>query len=199
MQKMWYIFLLLHPHPVQLLVGGGCGEGGGSETNPLIGGIEHGVEALEESEPVDEVKTLAAVGSKIVDNEVDAASNSTDVSVEGTGPELTIGSQLEGTLTHKKISRENGVTMQMRGATYSAGDEEQALQACQLCASDAEKAGSAVENTTGCGLVLGECVSSNENKGCACWTVIISTMWSIDQKIGFTHQCRQYQQWWQEC
>ena len=179
MQKMWYIFLLLHPHPVQLLVGGGCGEGGGSETNPLVGGIEHGVEALEESEPVDEVETLAAVGTKIVDNEVDAAGNSTDVGVEGTGPELTIGSQLEGALI-QKISLENGVTMQMKRTTYSAGDEEQALQACQLCASDAEKASGAVENTTSRGLVLGECVGSNENKGCTCWAVIMSTMWSIE-------------------
>lgn len=102
MQKMWYICLLILPHPIQPLVGGGSGEGGGSETDPLVSGIENGVEALEESEPVDEVETLAAVGAKIVDDEVDAASNTADISVEGTGPELTIGSQLEGSLCRRR-------------------------------------------------------------------------------------------------
>lgn len=66
----------------------------------------------------------------------------------------------------KKTSRENGVMAQVRGTTYSAGDKEQALQACQLGASDAEKAGGTIEDTARRGLVFGECVGGNENKGC---------------------------------
>lgn len=39
-----------------------------SETNALVGGIEHGVETLEECVSVDEVETLARVGAPVGDN-----------------------------------------------------------------------------------------------------------------------------------
>ena len=80
------------------LVGSGLGERGSSKTNTLAGGIEDRIEALEEGVNVDEVETLAGVRAKIIDDEVDAASSTTNVGVEGTGPELSVGGQLKGGL-----------------------------------------------------------------------------------------------------
>jgi len=80
------------------LIGSGLGERGGGKTNTLAGGIEDRIEALEEGVTVDEVETLAGVRAKIVDDKVDVASNTTDVGVEGTGPELSVGGQLKGGL-----------------------------------------------------------------------------------------------------
>jgi len=79
----------------QNLIGGGCGEGGGSETDTLVGGVEDGVEAFEESETVDEVETLTAGCAKTVGDEVDVPSNTANVSVKGTRPDLGIGSKLK--------------------------------------------------------------------------------------------------------
>ena len=80
------------------LVGSGFSERGGSKTNTLAGGIEDRIEALEEGVTVNEVETLAGVRAKIIDDEVDAASSTTNVGVEGTGPELSVGGQLKGGL-----------------------------------------------------------------------------------------------------
>ena len=80
------------------LVGGGIGERGSSKTNTLIGGIVDGIEALEEGHTVDEVETLTGVRTEIADDQVDVASSTTDLGVEGTGPDLSIGGQLKGSL-----------------------------------------------------------------------------------------------------
>jgi hypothetical protein len=80
------------------LVGSGLGERGGGKTNTLAGGIEDRIEALEEGLTVDEVKTFAGGRAKIIDDEVDAASSTTNVGVERTGPELSVGGQLKGGL-----------------------------------------------------------------------------------------------------
>jgi len=96
---MLYIVALPLTHILLLLqhrlVGGSGGERGGGEADTLVGGIEDRVEALEEGVPVDEVKTLTGVRAEVVDNQVDGAGGSTDVSVERTGEELSIGGQLE--------------------------------------------------------------------------------------------------------
>jgi len=78
------------------------GERGGSQTNTLVGGIEDGIEALKEAVTIDEVETFTRGRTKIVDDEVDAAGSTTDVGVEGTGPELSIGGQLKGGLWVKR-------------------------------------------------------------------------------------------------
>ena len=80
------------------LVGGGIGERGGSKTNTLVGGVVDGIEALEEGHTIDEVETLTRVRAKIVNDEVDAAGSTTNLGIEGTGPDLSIGGQLKGSL-----------------------------------------------------------------------------------------------------
>lgn len=82
----------------QNLIGGGCGKGGGSETDTLVGGVEDGVEALEEGETIDEVETLTAGCAKAVSDEIDVPSNTANVSVKGTRPDLGIRSKLESGL-----------------------------------------------------------------------------------------------------
>ena len=80
------------------LVGGGMGERSGSKTNTLVGGIEDGIKALEEGHTVDEVETFTGGRTEIANDKVDAAGSTTDEGVEGTGPELSVGSQFKGSL-----------------------------------------------------------------------------------------------------
>jgi len=51
------------------LVGASMGEGGGSETNTLVGGIKIGIEALEEGIAVDEVETFNGGRAESFDDE----------------------------------------------------------------------------------------------------------------------------------
>lgn len=62
----------------------GCRSGvlGLGEADLLVGGVEHGVKALEESVAVDEVKTLSAVGAKVRDDKVDVTASATDLAVK---------------------------------------------------------------------------------------------------------------------
>ena len=80
------------------LVGSGLGERGGSKTNMLLAGIEDRIEALKEGLTVDEIETLAGGRAKITDDKVDAVGGTTDVGVEGTGPDLGVRGQLKGGL-----------------------------------------------------------------------------------------------------
>lgn len=132
--------------PCKRLVGGGLGEGGVGKADALVGGIEDGVEALEEGVAVDEVETLAGVGAKVVDDAVDASGNTTDVGVERAGENLTVGSELEGA---------------------SAVDEEQALEGAELGVVETEEAGVSIVDTASRRLVLGEGVGGDEDEGCA--------------------------------
>lgn len=47
------------------LVGSRGGLRGGGESDTLVGGVEDGVVALEESVPVDEVETFTGVGAEL--------------------------------------------------------------------------------------------------------------------------------------
>ena len=67
---------------VKSLVGGGGGLRGGGESDALVGGVEDGVVALEESVPVDEVETLARVAPKVSNDEEDAIWISTNIGVQ---------------------------------------------------------------------------------------------------------------------
>lgn len=94
------------------LVGSGSGELGSSEANPTVGGIEHGVEALEECVTIDEIKTrprnatsalisvnkmekydIPAVRAKISNDEVDIVTSATNLTVKRTGPNLGVSSE----------------------------------------------------------------------------------------------------------
>lgn len=65
-------------------VGSGGGKGSGSQTDPLVGGVEDGVETLKEGLAVDEVETLAGVSAEVTDDEVHAVGIATNSSVEVT-------------------------------------------------------------------------------------------------------------------
>lgn len=136
----------LHEAPCKCLVGSSGGEGSGGKADALVGCVEDGVKALEEGVAVDEVKTLAGVRSEVADDEVDARCNTTNVSVECPGEDLSVGGELEGGTT---------------------GDEEQALEGAELGGGDREEAGSSVCGGTGRRLVFGEGVGGNEDEGCA--------------------------------
>ena len=63
-----------------------------------MGGIVDRIEAFEEGHTVDEVETLTRGSAEIADDEVDVTSSTTDLGVEGTGPDLSVGGQLKGSL-----------------------------------------------------------------------------------------------------
>ena len=78
-----------------ILVGGGAGERCGSQSNTLVGSVEYRVESLEESLAVDKVEPRSAVVTNVTNNQVNGACNTTNVSVKGTRPDLTVRSQSE--------------------------------------------------------------------------------------------------------
>lgn len=84
------------------LIDGGLGEGSVGKADALVGSVKDRVKAFEETKPVDEVKAFATWGTDVVDDEVDAATKSTDLSVEGAGPQLGIGGELESGLLKEK-------------------------------------------------------------------------------------------------
>ena len=86
------------------------------------------------------------VVAEIVDDEVDASADTTNVGVKGTGEDLRVGSELEGA---------------------GAVDEEQALEGVELGGVETEEASVGVVDTTSRRLVLGEGVGSEEDEGCA--------------------------------
>ena len=71
---------------------------GCSKTDTRIGGIVHGIEALEESEAQDEVDTCTTVRAPVDDNEIDNASSTTNLIIEGTRPDLGVRCESVGIL-----------------------------------------------------------------------------------------------------
>lgn len=67
------------------------GERSISQTNSLVSGIKDDIEALEEGVTIDEIESLTRGRSNIIYDEIDAAGSPTDLSVEGTGPKLSVG------------------------------------------------------------------------------------------------------------
>jgi len=109
---------------------------GGRESDLGVGGVEDGVEALEESESIDEVQALAALGANVVDYEVNVAVRAANLRVEGTRPDLGIGCEFEG---------------------VASNVEEQALQA--ILTVDRQEACRLIERSTSSTLVCLERVS----------------------------------------
>ena len=78
----------VHDYPLSLraessrLIGGGIGEGSGSETNTGIGSIVDEVETLQPGQTVDEVETGAGLLASAANNQVDIAALATDGRVE---------------------------------------------------------------------------------------------------------------------
>jgi len=129
---------------LSVLVGRGRGVRSRCKADSLVGSVEDGVEALQESVAVDEVETLAAGCTEVVDNEVDGTRNTTNISVEGTRPNLSVGG---------------------KGIRNTVGGEDEVLQVGVLGGSDFQETGGAVESSTGCRLVLGESVAGEEDEG----------------------------------
>jgi hypothetical protein len=101
------------------LVGGSSGEWGGGETDTVVGGIKDGVEALQESETVDEVETFTAGRAKVVDDEVDVTGDTADEGVEAAGPCLGVGGKAEGNAVNVEVQR-------LEGGELSGGQAQQA-------------------------------------------------------------------------
>jgi hypothetical protein len=80
------------------LVGGGTGEGCSSYSDTFVGSVEHRVESLEESLAVDKVKSFPTRGANVTNDQVNFSSNTTNVRVKGTRPDLSVGSQSECSL-----------------------------------------------------------------------------------------------------
>ena len=74
---------------------GRMGEQSIGQTNSLIGGIKDDIEALKESVTVDKIEFLTRRGEEIIYDEIYAASSPTNPSVEGPGPELSVGGQFK--------------------------------------------------------------------------------------------------------
>ena len=76
-------------------VGGGISVGCGSKSNSRIASVEDSVESLEPSLPIDEVESRSEVAAKVIDNQVNVAGNTANVSVKATRPDLSVGSECE--------------------------------------------------------------------------------------------------------
>lgn len=79
-------------------VGGRSGEGGSRKTNALVCRVEHGIEALEPCESVDEVKTLTGWCAEVANNQIHVIGGAANSCIESTRPRLSIGSELESNL-----------------------------------------------------------------------------------------------------
>ena len=73
-------------------VSGGVGEGCSSKSDTLVGSIKDSIESLKPSLAVDEVKSGSAVAANGANNQVNVTSNTTNVSVKRTRPNLTVRS-----------------------------------------------------------------------------------------------------------
>jgi len=76
------------------------------QTDTGIGGIEYGVEALEKNVAVDEIDTCIR-RTHVADNEVDEAAATTNVSIEGTRPDLAVRCESIGVLCSRNGERGN--------------------------------------------------------------------------------------------
>jgi hypothetical protein len=66
-----------------------------------LGGIEYGVEALEKCVAINEVETFTTERTDVGDNEVDVSAATTNISIEGTRPNLAVRSEGIGALCSK--------------------------------------------------------------------------------------------------
>jgi len=128
------------------LIGRRGGERCRGESDPVVGSIEHGVEPLEEGLPVDKIETLAAGAPKIVNNQIEISSNTADVGVEASRPQLGVRSEGKGD---------------------AVDDEVQVRQLVELRTRDPQQASIPVRNRPSCRLIFGECVAGQENQGCS--------------------------------
>ena len=74
-------------------IGSGIRVRGSSQSDLLIGGVIDGIEALQECETIDEVKTLTTGATKIANNQVNIVSRAADFCVKRTGPYLGVWSE----------------------------------------------------------------------------------------------------------
>ena len=75
------------------------GERGIGDTNTFVRSVIDAVKSLKPGLSVDEVQSLARVGPKIADNDIDFAGSPTDGGVQRTRPDLSVGCELKGRLS----------------------------------------------------------------------------------------------------
>jgi hypothetical protein len=68
----------------------------------LVARVVDRVESLEESHAQDEVKSLSRWGAKVINNQVNIAGDTTNFTVKGTRPDLSVCSQFELSLVKKE-------------------------------------------------------------------------------------------------
>lgn len=95
------MFRSFHEFLFDILVGGGVSEGCSSQSDPLVGSVEDGVESFEESLAKDEVQSGSTLATNVTNNQVNLAFNTTNGRVKFTRPDLSIGSQLESGLIER--------------------------------------------------------------------------------------------------
>lgn len=88
-----YTFTMFQSHPSS--VRSSISERRSSETDIAGSGIEHGIEAFQKGEAIDEVKARPGGSSNVVDDQVHILRVAPDVGVEGSRPRLSIGSEPE--------------------------------------------------------------------------------------------------------
>ena len=91
-----------NPTITRILVGGGVGERCGSQSNTLVASVEDSVESLEDRHAKDEVKFLSTRGANITNGQINFARDTANDDVEGSRPDLGVGSQSECSLVKKK-------------------------------------------------------------------------------------------------
>ncbi len=73
-------------------------EGRRRKADLLVGRVEHGIEPLQEREPVDEIEPLALVVADVPDDQIHIVRRAADVRVERQRPRLCVRRELEGCL-----------------------------------------------------------------------------------------------------
>ena len=76
---------------------------GGSKPDASIGGVENRVKPFKEYVAQGEVKAFTTARTKIVHDKVDSASGTTDLGIEKTRPDLSVGGELVADLEESYV------------------------------------------------------------------------------------------------
>ena len=82
--KVWYQLHCI------ISVAGGGGIGCCCQSDPIVASVEYRVESLKEALAQNEVQSGSTVGADVDNNQINAAGNSTNVTVEITRPDLSV-------------------------------------------------------------------------------------------------------------
>ena len=80
---------------LNILISGGVGVRCSSNSNSWVATVQDNIETLKPSHTIDEVESRSFVTAKVIDNQVNVARNTANVSVKATRPDLSVGSKCE--------------------------------------------------------------------------------------------------------